>query len=87
MDTRNFSRHIRLREKVNTLAVWPGMTVGGDADHRGFPFMQANDAQKLEELLHEEFDYKLCAEPLEDRIKKAGRRAGTYYSTGKKANV
>ena len=56
---------------------------------RGLPyvFMQANDAQKLEELLHEEFDYKACAEPLEDRIKKAGRRAGTYYSTGKKANI
>ena len=33
---------------------------------------QANDAHKLEAMLHEEFDYKNCAEPLEDKIKKAG---------------
>ena len=45
---------------------------------------QANDAQKLEALLHEEFDYKNCAEPLEDRIKKAGRRAGTYHTDAKR---
>jgi hypothetical protein len=87
MDTRDFSRHIRLKEKVRR-AMWcdvvcPVAWSSLLATDRSWS--QANDAQKLEALLHEEFDYKNCAEPLEDRIKKAGRRAGTYYTDAKRS--